>query len=240
VGFGRAWVVALGIGLLGCGASDWLDTPPSSAVATDREDPTFTLRHGEINALPDRGRIELVFLGDSITQRWESTGRYVWNQHYADRGAANFGINGDRTEHVLWRIENGNFDGVRPRLIVLQIGTNNTHDSSDEDVVRGVLAVVEALQTRLPDTRVLLLGLFPKHRFPDAKVRGRVRAINGALSLQAPRPGVVFVDLGDVFLETDGSLSRSVMPDGLHLSARGYSMWAEAMETSLSPLLEVE
>jgi lysophospholipase L1-like esterase len=242
--FAGAALVA--IALLGCpaadsagqGATDPAPTPPPlTSIPRARTDAAFVQRHAEINALAERDRIELVFLGDSITQRWESTGRFVWSQRYAERGAANFGINGDRSQHVLWRIENGNFDGVHPRGIVLLIGTNNTHEASDAEIVRGVQTIVDALHARLPTTRILVLGLFPKHQDADAPIRARIAAINAGLALMAVRPGVEFVDLGGAFLEPNGSLSRDVMPDGLHLSARGYTIWADALEPSLAWLL---
>ncbi|MBW2230992.1 MAG: GDSL family lipase [Deltaproteobacteria bacterium] len=246
----RVAIAVFGIGLLGCEGADSLQigaaieplhgsryTELDTALAADETNPAFLRRHAEINSLPDRDRIELVFLGDSITQRWESAGRFVWNQRYAGRGGANFGIDGDRTQNVLWRIEHGNFDGMRPLAVVLLIGTNNTYEASDADVVRGVLAVVDMLHAQLPETRILVLGLLPRNRNPNAHIRARIGAINAQLAERAPRPRVAFLDIGATFLEPDGTLSAEVMPDALHLGPRGYTLWAEAIEPSLSCLL---
>lgn len=246
---GRPWygcVFLLALLLAACGPADSTPRPddvaerPTAAIPAARTGDSFVVRNAEINLRPGRDEVELVFLGDSITQRWESTGRYVWNEHYADRHAANFGINADLTQHVLWRIENGNFDGMRPKLIVLLIGTNNMHLDDDVDVVRGVRAIIEELRERMPRTRILLLGLFPRQRSAAAPIRIRLTAINQQLDELSGQPGVTFLDIGRALLEPDGSLSARVMPDGLHLSPRGYTIWAETMEPTLERLLAAD
>ena len=116
-----------------------------------------------------KGNIDLLFLGDSITQGWHNN--EVWKRFYGPRHAANFGIGGDRTQHVLWRIENGEIDGIHPRVAVLMIGTNNAGSNSADEIAAGVTAIVQELRKRLPETKVLLLGVFPAAPSPIRPAR---------------------------------------------------------------------
>jgi len=219
------------------------DAPPATAantalMAMPRGDGVFVTRQREIAAIRGRDEIELVFVGDSITQRWGEQGRLVWNRYYAPRHAVNLGINGDRTEHLLWRIRNGNLSGMRPRVVVVLIGTNNTHRNSDAQIVEGVLAVVDEIEARVPDARILLLGLFPRSPRETDPVRARIAGMNAAIAEAAKGRGLKFLDIGHVFLAPDGTIPPGIMPDALHLSAQGYTAWAEAMEPVLASMLE--
>jgi lysophospholipase L1-like esterase len=219
------------------------DSPPArvantATIAVPREDGMFVARQREIAAIRGREKIELVFIGDSITQRWEDQGRFVWNRYYGSRNAANLGVNADRTQHVLWRIRNGNLSGMRPRIVVLLIGTNNTPSNDDAEIVEGVLAVVDEIEARVPDTRILLLGLFPKSPLGTDPVRARIERINATIAEAAAGRGLTFLDIGHVFLAPDGSIPQPIMFDALHLSARGYTLWAEAIEPTLVRMLE--
>ncbi len=209
----------------------------TAAIAAERIDPLFRARQSEIASLAARQRVELVFLGDSITQRWESEGRFAWNRYYAPRRAANFGIDGDRTQNVLWRVQNGNFTDMEPKLIVLLIGTNNTSDNSAEQIAQGVEAILAELRGRLPRTTILLLGILPKHPLRDSPTRQKIDRINDLLRVMADGERVRYRDFGHVFSGPDGSIERSLMPDYLHPGARGYARWAEAMERDLASLL---
>ncbi len=200
-------------------------------------------RHQAINddVASRAGDVDLVFVGDSITQGWEAAGKPVWDQYYAARHAANLGISGDRTEHVLWRLDHGNLEGIVPRVAVVMIGTNNighgTHDTAE--VLAGVRSVVKRIRSRSPDTRVLLLDIFPRGRTFNAG-RGRILQINQALSKLHDGEAVVFLPIGSTFIEADGSISEDIMPDALHLSEMGYRRWAEAIEPTLTRMLRVE
>jgi len=254
----RDWCVALAIAislaislaialpLAGCGnAGDAAEARPvetgaarnTAAIARERRDPLFVLRREEMRVDPRRKEARVVFLGDSITQRWQEDGRYTWNQHYRDLPAANFGINGDRTQNVLWRIRQGDLDGLSPDLIVLLVGTNNTGENSASEIVQGVVAILDELLRRLPETRVLLLNLFPKAPWAEHPERHRVDRVNALLPSLADPPRVVSLDLGGAFLDAAGALLPRFSPDSLHLSASGYVRWAEVMAPTLDALL---
>jgi beta-glucosidase len=185
------------------------------------------------------GQVDLVMIGDSITHGWESAGRAVWDDHYADRRAFNLGFGGDRTEQVLWRLAHGAVDGIAPRLVVLMIGTNNTGHRQDPpgQTAAGIRAILDDLQSRLPSARILLLAIFPREASPDAELRRLNDAVNQRIAAFADGERVVYLDLADVFLAPDGTLSEGVMPDLLHPNEHGYRLWAEAMEPMIERLL---
>lgn len=189
-----------------------------------------------------RGEIDLLFLGDSITEGWNEF-HPSWKRHFSKRNAANFGIGGDRTQHVLWRLENGEIAGIQPRVVVLMIGTNNIGQNSAEEIAEGVEAIVEKLKTGLPGTRILLLGVFPRGsaESPDqteVEPDPRVGQVNAIIKGLGDGERVTYLDIGAAFLNEDGKIPRDLMPDFLHLSRAGYWTWAEAMEPTLWELLE--
>ena len=212
----------------------------AASTTPEQRDGWHAGRHAAINTIvaAHAGAVDLVFVGDSITQAWESAGAAVWDEAYAHRRAVNLGISGDRTEHVLWRLDHGNLEGISPKVAVVMIGTNNighkTHSTAE--VLAGVRAVVERIQKNSPSTRVLLLDIFPRGaQFNQA--RGRIMQINQALSRLHDGDRVVFLPIGQVFIEDDGSISPEIMPDSLHLSAEGYRRWRTAMEPTLRSML---
>ena len=182
-----------------------------------------------------RGNVDLLFVGDSITQGWGDNP--VWKRFYGERNAANFGIGGDRTEHVLWRLDHGEIDGIKPKVVVLMIGTNNMNVNTPAEIAEGVAAVVDRLKSKLPETKVLLLGIFPRGD-KDAPVRDHLKEANDRIAKLADGKRVVYLDIGKSFLDERGGLSREIMPDLLHLSRRGYRIWADAMEPTLWRMLE--
>lgn len=201
-------------------------------------------RHESFNAISKQGEAQLVFLGDSITQGWDGGGKDVWAQKWAPLKAANFGIGGDRTEHVLWRLDNGNFDGLKPKLVVLMIGTNNTgHQGRDgytctaQQTADGVKAILGRLRKKLPRTKVLLLGIFPRGATSDDPLRVQNEATNALIAKFADGRRVHYMDIGKAFLNPDGTLSKEVMPDLLHLNAASYAKWAEAIEPKVAELM---
>lgn len=189
------------------------------------------------------GDIQLIFLGDSITQQWGGPGATVWKEFYGERQAVNFGIGGDRTQHVLWRLEHGNVDGLAkpaqghaPKLVVLMIGTNNSGDDSAEDIAAGIRAVVGTLRAKLPSTKVLLLAIFPRGEHANP-VRDKVMRASELAKSVADGKKVQFLDIGSVFTEPDGAIRPEVMPDFLHLSEEGYRRWANAIEPTIREML---
>lgn len=182
---------------------------------------------------------QLVFIGDSITQGWEKEGAPVWRQHYARHDALGLGFGGDRTENVLWRLQNGEVDGIDPKVAVLMFGTNNTGLRGDFPAITaaGVKRNIEELRRRLPRTRILLLAIFPREATPGGKARKTNEEINALLPALADGRQVFFLNINRAFLELDGSLSKDVMPDLLHPNEEGYRRWAGAMQPELERLM---
>jgi lysophospholipase L1-like esterase len=193
-----------------------------------------------------QGGIDLLFLGDSITAGWfwGNGGINVWKKCYAPRHAAEFGIGYDRTENVLWRITHGELDGIKPKVVVILIGTNNCGNEDDgkprnttPEIIQGVTAIVNELRARLPESKILLFGIFPRGE-TNNPVREQVRAVNAQLAKLDDGKRVKFMDIGPKFLGPDGTLSRAIMPDLLHPSEKGYRIWADAMESTLDQMMK--
>ena len=181
---------------------------------------------------------QVLFIGDSITQGWEGGGaKEIWESNFAKYKAVNLGIGGDRTQHVLWRLKNAPLDGVKPKAAVVMIGTNNSNgeDNTPGQIAGGIAAVVKMLRERLPGTKVLLLGIFPRGENFNPQ-RGKITQINQVLPKLADEQNVFYMDIGHHFLELDGHLPANIMPDYLHLSAKGYELWAKAIEGKLAQL----
>ena len=233
----------LAAALAACSAAAWCpaqDKPNDAVVPVPREGGWKT-RHESFNAKAKQGDIDLVFIGDSITQGWEGApprgGRDVWAEFYGKRKALNLGIGGDRTQHVLWRLDNGNIDGIKPKLAVLMIGTNNSGSNTSEQIAEGVKAIVEKLRTKLPETKVLVLAIFPRGEDKTVKNRQVNEGANEIIKKLADDKMVFYLDIGPKFLAEDGTLSRDVMPDLLHLNDKSYRTWAESIEPSVKKLM---
>ncbi len=197
-------------------------------------------RHDEKIELANGADVDLVFIGDSITHGWENEGADVWQEYYQDRNALNLGFSGDRTEHVLWRLKNGAVDGMKPSLAVLMIGTNNTGHRMDPAAytAEGIERVVSDLRERMPETHVLVLGIFPRQYSPYNEMRKRTEEINQLVSTLGDGQTVHYLDISSVFLREDGTLRDDMMPDLLHLNPAGYRVWAAAMEPTIKDLLQ--
>jgi lysophospholipase L1-like esterase len=208
---------------------------PETTIGVPRDEGWLKVHHGYLEQAK-KGGVNLLFLGDSITEGWGNN--HVWNRFYGPRHAANFGIGGDRTQHVLWRIEHGEIDQIRPRVVVLMIGTNNAGDNTADQIAAGIAAIVRELRKRLPETRVLLLGVFPRSARPDDELRSKLEAVNRQIARLDDGSQVCYLDIGNAFLSADGTISPDVMPDYLHLSDKGYRLWADAMEPTLWRLLD--
>ena len=178
-------------------------------------------------------RVDLIFDGDSITDFWEGKGKDVWNKNYAKLNPADFGISGDRTEHLLWRLDHGQVNGLHPKMVALMIGTNNIGSNTEAQIAEGITAIVHDYQKRLPDAVILLQGIFPRGEQPTDGNRQKIKTINSIISKLGDGKQVIYMDLGDKFLEPDGTLSKDVMPDSLHPSAKGYEIWADAIRPEI-------
>jgi len=192
-------------------------------------------RHKEKLARIAQGNVDLVFIGDSITQGWERSGAPVWAKYYGKRNAVDLGFDGDRTENVLWRLQHGEVDGIDPKLVVLMIGTNNTGHRMDppEVIAAGVEAILNELRTRLPNSKVLMLAIFPRGKTSDDPMRINNEKTNALIKNLADDKQVIFMDIGNKFLQDDGELSTDIMPDLLHPNETGYEIWAKNIEKAV-------
>ncbi|MGA2033937.1 MAG: platelet-activating factor acetylhydrolase IB subunit [Thermoguttaceae bacterium] len=221
-----------------CGRAVAKDTKEyNSTKPAPRTDAWWQTRHKSMNERVKKGNVDLLMIGDSITHGWEGGGKDVWKQYYDKRNAVNLGIGGDQTQHVLWRLDNGNIDGIQPKLAVLMIGTNNAGCGNPDEIAAGVTAIVEKLRTKLPQTKVLVLAIFPRGADLKDKLRQVNTATNEKIAKLADDKDVFFLDIGAKFLDPDGTLPRSIMPDLLHPNAKGYAIWAEAIEPTIKKLM---
>ena len=185
-----------------------------------------------------QARPELLFVGDSITWAFQSIGQTAWNQYYGSRNAVDAGVPGDTTQNVLWRLDHVDFSGVRPKLAIVEIGTNNQSVDSPAEISQGVAAIVARLRQDLPDTKILLLGIFPRGQAPVDVFRENAAQTNQATSRLADNQNVFYLDVSATFLQPDGALNTALfLPDLLHPNAQGYQAWAAAMESKVASLL---
>jgi lysophospholipase L1-like esterase len=219
--------------------------PPSALVPVAREDKGAIERQDELlRRVRESAPTKILCVGDSITEGWEETGKDVWQRSIAPLGALDLGNSGDRTEHVLWRLQQAPLTRLRPEHVVLLIGTNNLghHKSTAAETLAGVEAVARLLALQCPQATVHVLEIFPRGQRFDA-MRGDVCQINQALRAfvraanaeaaaagrKAPRPAFAIHAIGDLFVDADGTISKELMPDFLHLTPKGYAMWAAAL-----------
>ena len=201
-----------------------------------RNDQWWRDRHASFNKrVAELGdKAQLIFIGDSITQGWEGEGKEVWAEQFAKYDAINLGIGGDRTQHVLWRLDNGNLDGLSPKAAVVMIGTNNSNgeDNTAEQIADGVRQIVRRLRTKLPNTKILLVAIFPRGENPNPQ-RGKILQVNQIIRKLADGENILWVDFGHKYVDDEGLIPREIMPDFLHLSRQGYEMWAESLRRPL-------
>jgi len=221
----------------------------NSAVVPVTQNRDFRLydweaRHRAVLDYNAKNLVDLVWLGDSIAHRFggpptdgtPTTGQSVWQEFYGHRNAVDMGFGYDRTENVLWRIENGELDGISPKVIVVLIGTNNLAVNTVLDTFGGVQAVLFGVRKWQPDGRVLLLGVLPRGKKPCDSMRRKVEALNELLSTSMLE-GVTYLDAGSGLVGPDGRISESMMPDYLHPTEQGYRVIAENVEPTLAKLL---
>ena len=184
-------------------------------------------------------KVRLAFVGDSITYRWEREGKNLWDPFFGKYNAINLGIGGDRTEHVLWRLQHGGgFEKVKPEVAVLLIGTNNTGHlmQAPNEVAAGIKRILEVIAKQSPETKVVLHAIFPRGKTKFDEMRLNNQAINQRIRRFADGKKVFWLDIGATFLEADGTLPEKIMPDALHPCELGYRLWAEALEPKLKEL----
>ncbi len=197
-------------------------------------------RHKSFLEAGKKPGIQLVFLGDSISDAWPRGGKATWNEHYAPLNAVTFGISGERTENTLAHIDGGVLDGLNPKALVIMIGTNNIGHFAEEKpewAAAGVKKIVEQVRAKLPSSKILLLGVFPRDMKGSAK-RVAVEGINAIISKFGDGKMVTYMDLTSKYLDEKGEIPKSIMPDLLHPNAEGYKIWAEAMKPTLDALMK--
>ncbi len=179
----------------------------------------------------------IVFLGDSITQGWETFGKQTWDTALAPLNAADFGINNEQAAQLQWHLEKGKLLGsMDPKLFVMLIGTNDLMLRSDDDIVEQIGAVIAQLRQKRPQAKVLLLGIFPRGGKAYDPVRSKITAINNRIKTMADK-NITYLDVGSAFLDANGNVGPDILFDGLHLTGLGYQLWANAMLPTIKSLI---
>ena len=221
---------------------------PDASAAMEKPDAKggFRKMHESFLERSKSGPIGLLFIGDSITAGWTRAPE-VWKEYYDKYQPANFGIGGDQTQHVIWRIENGELNGIHPKVVVLMLGTNNTGANTADEIAAADKKIVQMIRAKIPETKVLLLAIFP--RGPRKDKEGKItddgvsrmsiiRAANAQLAKLDDGKNVRFLDIGPKFLDADGKIPDSIMPDQLHPNVEGYKIWAAAMQPTLEKMMK--
>ena len=224
--------------------------PDASAAIEKKDTGGFRKMHESFLARGKSGPINVLFLGDSITAGWTKA-PHVWEHYFGKLQPANFGIGGDQTQHVIWRIENGELDGIRPKVVVLMLGTNNTATHNAQEISAADKKIVGMIRAKIPQAKVLLLAIFPRGPrknaegvvtdavVADAKKRmDIINAANAELAKLDDGRNVRFLDINARFLCDDGKIPSIIMPDQLHPNAAGYQLWAEAIQPLLTEMMK--
>lgn len=210
----------------------------NSAVTPESRDNWWTLRNEAVNERVKQGNVDLLMIGDSITQGWENAGKTVWDKYYGHRNAVNMGFNGDRTQHVLWRLEHGHLEGISPKLAVVMIGTNNSNrdDNTAEEISEGIIAICKKIREKCPKTKILLLAIFPRGPEPSPQREKNAKASLLASKIAANKM-IYYMNINNKFLIDKKFLSMKIMPDYLHPNEEGYKIWAAAVEPKVAELI---
>jgi len=192
--------------------------------AVMRTDEHHITKHNKILAMKNEFNIQLVFLGDSLTRRWEDNPD-LWEKFFSNYGAANFGVGGDCLENIKWRILNGELDGIAPKVIIVLAGTNNLDKDSEETIVGGIQEIADIIQRKLANTKTVILGLLPRNiNETGVDYTQKIGSINSQLAVLFADTDIFFKDIGKDLVDEQGVVSASIMPDGLHLNWDGYEI----------------
>jgi lysophospholipase L1-like esterase len=208
---------------------------PAPKLTNGEPDAKFIQAHEGFVKIAAENKSGVMFLGDSITAGWKRAPA-VWSAAFGAYQPANFGIKGDRTQHVLWRITNGELDGFTPKAIVLLIGTNNI-GSRPENIAGGITKIVETIHQKTPATKILLLAILPRGEKPGP-MRDSIKQVNTLIAKLDDGKSVFYLDFGDKLLEPDGTISKEVMWDFLHPTPKGYQICADAIAPKLAELMK--
>ena len=219
---------------------------PATCVPKPR-DANWVKRHESFirdkDAALAKGPVRLVFVGDSITDAWRGGEQnQVYKERWGRYNPVNLGISGDKTQEVLWRLENGELDGLADsaKLVVMMIGTNNLGHrpaATPEDTAKGIECLVDKVRQKLPQSKLLLLAVFPRGMSPTDPYREQIKTVNDTISKLGDGRNVRYLDIGEKFLAEDGTLTKEVMPDALHPSPKGYQIWADAIDPVIQEMI---
>lgn len=214
------------------------DYVPPTTIAQSKRVEWWMPRHKALVAKAVKAQPDFMILGDSITNGWEKEGKEAWDASIAPLNAANFGIGGDGTEHLLWRVRDSGFGkDFKPKVVAIMIGVNNNWFNNAEDTAAGAAAIVKDIRSLSPGTKILLLGIFPASQAADDWRRAFIKEINALYAKLADGKNVFFLDFGESFLQKDGSISKEIMPDFTHPSAKGYAIYADKLTPEVKKLL---
>ena len=208
----------------------------ATTPASREDNPRWAKRHQSMANRLKEGHAGVLWIGDSIVQRWEEPGRPIWNRYYMHRDAVNLGIGGDRTQHVLWRLDHCNLDCVSPKLAIVMIGQNNGPDNTAEEIAEGNAAIVSLLRQKLPNMKILLLGITFRGEQPNDE-QVKLAKTNDILAKMDDGKHVFFMNINKIYLRPDGTIPKSLMPDCEHPNKEGCRVWAEAIEPKVAELL---
>lgn len=195
-------------------------------------------RHENILEQNSNQQTDLIFIGNSIIHHWEGTGQESWEKNFAKYNPVNMGFGGDQTQHVLWRLDNGELDGINPKLAIVMIGTNNAGSGhSSEMIADGVIQIISRIRNKLPETKILLLRIFPRGE-PGSEIRQTNTTASEIFSKVADNEVIFYEDINEIFLDENGNLPKEIMPDKLHPNAKGYELWAEAIVGTINELMK--
>jgi lysophospholipase L1-like esterase len=255
------WLLTGGLGTVAVSTVAVAKDLPSAAsaqpaLASSRADqpapqgtPIFLPAHAMLLAKAQKGVIDVYFLGDSITRRWQGTDYPVhkknWDANFFGWNAANFGWGADTTRNVLWRLQHGELDGVNPKVIVLLIGTNNVgqflptgpDDAMVENISNGIKAILEVVMKKAPGAKVVLMAITPRNDNGSTTLMPAIEKINSRISQFADGKSVVYLNINHRLADGHGRLFAGLTEDGLHLSTAGYQIWADALKPILAESL---
>ena len=187
------------------------------------------LREKRNQIVASNGEIDIVFFGDSITHFWENRSGEIYGELCKRYSILNIGYGGDRTQHLVWRGENGELDGYKTKCVMLMIGTNNVHNDQPADVARGIRKVLDVIAAKQPQATTLLLPIFPRGATAKDGLRVKNEKVNAIIRGYADGKKVVWCDFNAKFLDENGNLPKTIMPDLLHPNREGYIIWRDAV-----------
>lgn len=210
----------------------------ADANPVDRKEQWWIDRHKSFVERATKGDVNVLFLGDSLTHGWENA-KEVWERSFSQLHAAEFGIQGDQSQHVLWRIKEGKeLEGIHPRVVVLLIGVNDLAEGKTPgETAKGIAAVVRELRRQRPGANILLLGIFPHGQTAISPLRAKIKQVNERIANLDDARRVHYIDFGVRFLDKDGNLTNEIAPDFVHLSSKGYQIYADEIRPILEDLL---